>query len=184
MRLRYNAPVVLTFSILCLAVLLLAFFFGADFVKTGFAVPGRSGFSARDPFDWLRIFLHPFGHVGWEHLLGNLSIILLVGPMLEEKHGGKALVLMMMVTALVTGLLNVLLFSTGLMGASGIAFMMILLSSFVNRGSGDIPISFLMVALIFLGREVAQIGTTAHVSQFAHLIGGAMGAVFGFVRRK
>ncbi len=184
MRIKYNAPVVLTFSLICLAVLLLAVFFGTSFVQSGFAVPGRASFSARDPFDWLRIFIHPFGHAGWDHLLGNLSIILLVGPMLEEKHGGKALLLMMVITALVTGLLNVLLFNTGLMGASGVAFMMILLSSFVNRSSGDIPLSFLLVAAIFLGKELFQIGTTAYVSQFAHLIGGTMGAVFGFVRHK
>lgn len=183
MKLRYNAPVILTFALLCLAVLLLALLFGGE-VAQAFSVPGRGTFSPRDPFHWVRIFLHPFGHAGWDHFLGNISIILLVGPMLEEKHGGKALVLMMVVTALVTGLLNVLLFPTGLMGASGIAFMMILLSSFANRGSGEIPISFLLVALIFLGREIAQTGTSSHISYFAHLIGGAMGAVFGFVRRK
>ena len=182
MRLRYNAPVVITFAVLCVAVLLLAKVLGPDFLKA-FTAPGRGGFSARDPFDWVALFLHPLGHATWEHLLGNLSIILLVGPMLEEKHGSGAMVLMMLITALVTGILNVLFFSSGLVGSSGIAFMMILLSSFVNRASGEIPVSFILVALLFLGREIAGDGAVG-VSHFAHLVGGALGALFGFLRHK
>lgn len=182
MQVRYNAPVVITFSILCVAVLLLSLLFGGSFLEA-FSAPGRGAFSARDPFDWLAILLHPLGHASWEHLLGNLSIILLVGPMLEEKHGSRAMVLMIVITALVTGLLNVFFFSSALMGSSGVAFMMILLSSFVNRGAGDIPLSFILVALLFLGREIAGDGAVG-VSHFAHLVGGMMGALFGFLRHR
>ncbi len=183
MRLRYNSPVVLTFALLCALVLILDQYIWHSLAERFFSVPGHGSWSARDPLDWFRLVSHPLGHRSWAHLLGNMTIILLVGPMLEERHGGKSLILMMLVTALVTAVLNVLFFSHGLMGASGIAFMMILLSSFVNKGKGDIPLSFVLVAALFLGKEFAALGDSNDVSEFAHIIGGVMGAVFGFTRK-
>ena len=67
-----------------------------------------------------------------------------------------------------------------LMGASGVAFMMVLLASMVNMRSGDIPLTFIAVAVIYMGGEIAQSFGNDHVSHMAHLIGGAIGALFGF----
>jgi len=39
-------------------------------------------------------------------------------------------------------------------GASGVVFMFILLSSFVNFKKGRIPITFILVVIIYLGGEV------------------------------
>ena len=44
---------------------------------------------------------------------------------------------MMLITALVTGIMNVLFLPTGLQGASGIVFMFILLISVTNIKKGD-----------------------------------------------
>ncbi len=86
---------------------------------------------------------------------------------------------MMVITALLTGLVNSLFFSTGLMGASGIAFMLILLSSFTNIVEGEIPLTFILVAILFLGREVIGSLESDDISQFAHIAGGVAGSVFG-----
>jgi hypothetical protein len=40
------------------------------------------------------------------YFIGNFSIILLVGPMLEESYGSRYLVIMMVITAFATGVLN------------------------------------------------------------------------------
>ena len=37
------------------------------------------------PMTWLRAFTHIFGHADFAHYVGNMSYILLLGPMLEEK---------------------------------------------------------------------------------------------------
>ena len=91
---------------------------------------------------------------------------------------------MIAATALITGLINVLFFSTGLLGASGIVFMLILLVSFTNVTDGKIPLTFILVALLFVGKEVIQSMQADHVSQAAHIIGGLCGSFFGFILGK
>ena len=53
---------------------------------------------------------------------------------------------MILVTALLTALLNAVFFNTGLLGASGIVFMLILLSSCANIRAGEIPLTLILVA--------------------------------------
>ena len=45
---------------------------------------------------------------------------------------------MMIITAVITGILNTFFFPTGLLGASGIVFMFILLSSFSGIKEGEV----------------------------------------------
>ncbi|MCS6968941.1 MAG: rhomboid family intramembrane serine protease [Cytophagales bacterium] len=181
MRIQYNAPVVLTFAFICTFLVVLQNM-GVDFMPL-FSVSGSMDLT--NPLDFFRLFSHVLGHAGWDHLLNNLTFILLLGPILEEKYGSSSLLLMMFITALVTGVLNVFFFSTGLLGASGIVFMMILLSSIVNLQRGRIPMTFLLVVVLFLGRELVNMFEQNNISEFAHIIGGICGAVFGFnFRRK
>jgi rhomboid protease GluP len=182
MRIRwiptYNAPVVLTFA-------LLAFLVHFANVQTGGSL-SSAYFAALPDFDyksfwsWFRLVSHVLGHKDMAHLVSNFAVILLVGPILEEKYGGKALVLMILTTALVTGVLNTLFFNTGLMGASGVVFMMIILGSFTNHKPGEIPLTFLAVVALYLAGEITAAFKEDGVSQFAHILGGLCGAVFGF----
>ncbi len=178
MRLSYNSPVILSFTLLSASVLLLDRILGGGLVLTGFAVPARPDLFS--PIDWFRLFSHIAGHQDWEHLTSNFALILLIGPVLEEKYSSTLLLKMMMVTALATGALNACLFSTGLMGASGIAFMLILLSSFTNIRSGQIPLTFILIVGLFLTKEVVNVFQEDGVSQFAHIMGGVSGSIFGF----
>ena len=43
--------------------------------------------SLKAPMTYVRLFTHVLGHVDWEHFIGNMMYILLLGPMLEEKYG-------------------------------------------------------------------------------------------------
>ena len=173
LRITYNAPVVLTFALMALVV-------------TFLPLETRTHYFAAHPklYDWtsyLGLFTHPLGHGSWEHYIGNFMLILLLGPILEERHGSMKLLFMMVVTAVVTGLANVLLSSHPLLGASGIVFMMILLASTANIKQGEIPLTFIAIALIYLGGEVYRaIKNDDNVSHMAHLIGGMAGAAFGF----
>ena len=111
-----------------------------------------------------------------------MTFILLLGPGLEEKYGSINLIEMIFTTAMVTGLATVLFFSNGLLGASGIVFMMILLSSYSNVGQGEILLTFVLIAILFMGKEVIYALQTDQISQAAHLIGGLCGAAFGYLR--
>lgn len=180
MRITYNAPVTLSFALIASFVLLVDSLTGVGLTEGLFAVGGSM--SLVNPLDYVRLVTHVIGHASWAHLVSNFAFILLLGPILEEKYGSASLLLMMMITAIVTGVLNVLLFSTGLLGASGIVFMMILLGSFTNFRKGEIPLTFILVVVLYLAREVVTAFQADTISQFAHIAGGLCGSLFGFLR--
>lgn len=175
----YNAPVTLTFVLLCVGVYGLNLLTGGASNHLLFSVY-RS--SALNPLTYLRLFLHVMGHASWEHLLGNMMYLLILGPMLEEKYGGRNLLLVMGATALSTGLVNIIFFPhISLFGASGIVFAMILLSSFTVTEKDKLPLSFLLVAVLYIGQQVVDgLFTQDHISQMAHIVGGIVGSVLGF----
>ena len=184
MKLRYNAPTVLTFAFICTAILVLSEMTSRSLTLNWFMVPGRENFSPGNIRCWVTLLTHVIGHDSWLHLVSNFSFILLIGPILEELYGSISLFIMICITAFVTGVLNVILFSSGLMGASGVVFMMILLASFTNFSKGEIPLTFILVLILYLGRELLQVfgNNPGNISQFAHIVGGFIGSLFGFFR--
>lgn len=177
-KIKYNAPIILSFSLLCVGVYVLNYLTPGSGLIHLFAV--GSTLDLGNPFTIVGLFTHPLGHANLEHLLGNLTLILLIGPIAEEKYGSRGILTMILITALITGLLNVFLFDTGLLGASGIGFMLILLVSFTNVKAGEIPVSFILVALLYIGKEFMNSFQPDYISQFAHIIGGVCGSIFGF----
>jgi membrane associated rhomboid family serine protease len=177
-RIDYNAPVILTFSLLAVAVFIVGQIIPA-YIGRFFLV--RSTMNLFNPLDYFRLISHVLGHGSVPHLVGNLTLILLLGPILEEKYGSVLLLGMILVTAFVTGMINVLFFSSGLLGASGIVFMLIILVSIVDLEAGSIPLTFVLVVIIFLGGELVNIVRSDNISQMSHIIGGTVGAFFGFV---
>ena len=177
MKIKYNSPVVLTYALFALALLALPF---AKATGLNLSSPSHLAFS--DPKFYLRLFSHVLIHANWTHFMGNIMVILLVGPLLEEKYRSWKLFEMMAVTAAATAFVNAAIFSTSLIGGSGLAFMMILLSSFSNFRARQIPLTFILVAVIFIGSEVVSILKMDQVSQFSHLAGGFIGAAYGFLR--
>lgn len=133
---------------------------------------------------YISLLTYIFGHADWGHVVGNMSIILLLGPLVEMKFGWQKTALMIAITAVLTGILHVLLWDYALCGSSGIAFMMIVLVSLINSRGKEIPITFLLVIAIYFGQEIIASLQEDRISQFAHLFGGAMGAFWGFYKWK
>ena len=131
---------------------------------------------------YLRFITHIFGHSGWSHFIGNASYLLLLGPMLEEKYGSKVLLEVMCITAIVTGLVNYIFFwNVGLCGASGVVFAFIILASFTGFNEGEIPLTFILVVVIFIGQQVYEgITVKDDISNMAHIVGGIVGAIVGY----
>ena len=184
MRIKYNAPTVLTFAFISAIILIISQTIMRSLTEQWFVVPGKGSFSVSSVRSWVTLFTHVLGHANWPHLISNFAFILVIGPILEEIYGSFSLFVMICITAVVTGALNVLFFSTGLLGASGVVFMMILLASFTNFSKGDIPLTFILVLVLYLGRELFNSfgsGST-NISEFAHIVGGFIGSLFGFFR--
>jgi membrane associated rhomboid family serine protease len=183
MKLRYNAPVILSFSLICAIVLLISQITGGVLIDGFFSI-SPMGFSLASPLSWFRLISHVIGHANWTHLIANFSFILLIGPVLEEKYGSLPLLVVMLVTAVATGILDLLIIRAQLLGASGIVFALILLSSFTNIRSGEIPVTFILIVVLYLVKEFLDALSPSPVANLAHILGGVVGALFGFVFSK
>ncbi len=185
LKLSYNSPVILTFSAICLVVLILHYITRGFTTNALFVCYGHA--SLFNPLTYLRVFSYVFGHANFTHFAGNMTMLLLVGPAVEERYGSWNTAIMMFVTALAGGILNMFFFSTGILGASGIVFMLIILSAFTNMKKGEIPLTLILIAVIYLGREIySGIFVEDNVSHFGHLCGGVSGLGFGtyFFKKK
>lgn len=184
-RITYNAPVTLSFALISAIILFLdSKFLNNALIPAFFTCPGASSTPAFNPanfLDYFRLIFHIFGHSDWNHFLGNMAFILLLGPMIEEKYGSKLLVLMMTITSLVTGVLNVCFSPTQLLGSSDIAFMMILLASFTTISKSEIPLSFILILILYIGREILGSEKNENISTLAHIAGGICGSMFAFL---
>ena len=178
-KLSYNAPVALTFSVLALIALI------AGYISSGWTTTHLFSVyrcSLADPLAYVRFFGHVLGHSGYAHFIGNIVLILVLGPNLEDRFGSWNVLFAILFTALVSGLVQFIFFpGTALLGASGIVFMMILLSSFGGVHNGVIPITLILVAIFYLGGELWDaIFVQDNVSQLTHIIGGLCGTLLGF----
>lgn len=181
-RLQYNAPVTLTFALVSLAALILGKVTDGWTTTYLFSVWHSS---LSDILTYPRFILHVLGHTDYSHYIGNMMMILVVGPGLEEKYGSRNLLSAIIITALVSGLVHWFLFpGTMLLGASGIVFMMIVMASLAGMRDGYIPITLILVLVLYLGNEIVDgVVLSDNVSQLTHIIGGVCGAVLGLRRR-
>ena len=182
-RLSFNSPAVLSFVAACVVVQVISILTGGASNRTVFSVYRAS---LLNPLTYVRCVAHVLGHSGWDHLISNMMYILILGPMIEEKYGTPNTILIMAATALVTGIVNMLFFpGVRLLGASGIVFAFILISSITAREDRTIPVTFILVALLYIGQQVYQgLFRQDNISQMAHIVGGAVGSVLGFTMQK
>ena len=180
LKITLNAPLVLGFALACTIATLLGMITGGSTTQAVFSTYAAG---MGDPMLYLRLITHVLGHAGLAHLLGNMAYILLLGPMLEEKYGWKNLLTVILVTAVITGIIHNILFPrTMLLGASGVVFAMILMTSFTDYREGEIPLTFILVAVIYLGQQIWEgITVKDNISNLTHIIGGLVGAGAGYL---
>ena len=182
-RFSFNSPVILSFVLVSLLALV------ADMISGGWVNTHLTGvyrWRWSDPMTYVRLLLHPLGHAGWAHYAGNMALMLIVGPAAEEKHGSWRLLVMMLITALVTGLLHIAVSDGMMLGASGVVFMLMILSTITGpTEKGKIPLTLVLACAAYLGQEIAAGVTQAdNIAQLAHVAGGLCGAVFGLLGAK
>lgn len=182
-RLSFNSPVILGFTLACFIVLILDKVTGSASTRAFFSVY-RS--SLASPFTYIRFFGHVLGHASWDHFFGNIMMLLVVGPLLEEKYGSSNILFVILATALVTGVINFIFFPhVQLLGASGVVFAFILLASLTSIEEEKIPLTFTLVALIYIGQQVYDgLFIRDNVSNLTHILGGIVGSSLGYVMNK
>lgn len=182
-KISLNAPVILTFVAISFVAMLLHYFTNGRSNELLFMTYHSS---LREPLTYVRFFTHVLGHADWGHYIGNMAYLLLLGPILEEKYGSWRVLQVIGITAVVTGVLNYILFPhVALCGASGVCFAFILWVAYTGFRQREIPLTFILVAAIFIGQQVYE-GVTIqnNISNMSHIVGGILGSVAGFVMNR
>lgn len=170
-KISNNSPVIVAYVLICTVEIILSLMTRNHL---------SSMLALKKPLS-IQLVTYIFSHANISHFTSNMTLMLLVGPVAEEKYGSKNLLFMIFSTAIISGVLNCLLFHTGILGASGIVFMMIILSAFTNYQKGKIPLTLILVVIIYLGDEIVSgVSRIDSVSQFGHIMGGIMGIFWGF----
>ena len=178
MKIQYNSTLILTYFFVSLIILILNLISKGKLNKLFFS-SYRS--SLLNPLTYIRLITHSLGHSGWTHFMSNFLYILLIGPMIEEKYGTLTLLVMMGVTSLVIGIFNFIFSRKRILGASGIVYMLITLSSAANIDSGKIPLTLILICLFYVINEIFRsIFKNDNVSHISHFIGAICGIVFIF----
>lgn len=174
---QYNSIVILSYFFISLLVLWLGSLTNKKSNK--FFSSGRG--SIFNPMTYIRMFTHVLGHSDFNHFKNNFLYILLIGPMIEEKYGSINLLIMILITAFITALINIIISKKQILGASGIAFMLILLSSLVNIESGKIPVTLILIFIFYIVSEIKDgLFKKDNISHLSHLIGAICGFIYGF----
>ena len=180
LKITFNAPAILTFALACVVVQVLNVLTHGESNRVLFSTY-RS--SLINPLTWVRCVTHVLGHADWGHLLNNMMLLLVVGPTQEEKYGSANVVFVMLATAISTAVVNMVFFpNVALLGASGIVFAMVLLSSITSTDGHTIPLTFILVAVLYIGQQVYEgLFVADNISQMGHIVGGLVGTALGFV---
>ena len=174
----YNSIVILSYFFICVVVLVLNKITNNK-VNRYFFLSGRGNIF--NPLTYITMFTHIFGHENFNHFRNNFLYILLIGPMIEEKYGSYNLLVMILITAFVTAFINIIISNQKILGASGIAFMLILLSSLVNLQDGKVPLTLILIFMFYIIGEIKDgLFKRESISHLSHIIGAICGFVYGF----
>lgn len=176
--LQYNSVLILSYFFICLGAYVLNLISSG---KTNEVLFSSYRSSLFNPLTYIRLFTHVIGHMNWKHFSSNFLYILLIGPMIEEKYGTINLLIMILITAGITGIINSIFSKKSILGASGIVYMLIVLSSFVNIEAGKIPITLILIFIFYIVNEILEgLFKNDKVSHLGHLLGAVCGFIFGF----
>ncbi len=179
MKITFNSPFVLTFALLATFVLVLSISIGGHLQ----VLTLNGDFNFKNWQSYVGLFLYPLSHSGVTHLVSNFGIILLIGPLLEKKYGWQKLLSMSVITTLVIGIAHIVISDHGLIGASGLVFLYIILASLSNSTNKEVPLTFILVVCMFLGQEILNSFQDDQISQMAHIGGGIMAVLFRYVMK-
>lgn len=175
---KYNSVVTLTMFFITMCVVTINYLTKGKANQYVFSTERES---LLNPLTYIRLFTHILGHRDWQHFSNNYLKILILGPLIEEKYGSINLLIMILFTALIIGIVNAIIGNARIKGASGITFMLIVLSAFVNITDNQIPFTLVLVIIFYVLDEIKDLKKDDHIAHFGHLTGAVCGIVFGFL---
>lgn len=180
-----DAPVTITFVIVSVLLFLIdSFITKGKWTLAFMSSPTNAGdlaFSFSKVSSYFRLLCYSFSAASWDILITNLLFILLLGPAMEERYGIVVIGIMMAVSTLFAGVLNSCFCAESMKGCTAIVFMMIFLNSFMSFSKKKIPLSFVLIFVLFIVREVFVKNPNGVVGIFIGIAGGLCGSLFAFL---
>jgi len=174
-RIEFNAPVTVCYALAAVTATILP-------VQAKLAIHGPIRLLDGDFL--LSLFTWTLAHGSMTHLLSNFVVILLAAPLLEDRFGSLRMLGVLVTASVLVGLAHCILDpKSALIGASGTVFCLIMLTAMLAGRSGTIPLTMLLVATLYLGRELMGLFANDGISQTAHILGGVLGVMLGLVMR-
>ncbi|MEE1182006.1 MAG: rhomboid family intramembrane serine protease [Treponema sp.] len=192
-KITFDFPVTVTFVIAAVVVFLIDSFLLKGKISSVLICHGSKQaaipFNFKSAADFTGLIFYVFGNASWEMLFANLIVILLLGQILEERYGSLMLGLMMFISVLISGVLTVCVSTVPLSGAGCVIFMMAVLVSLTELTKKRIPLSCLLVFVLFLAFEIYRNTKGAAGSNamqkvcgvLIEMVGGICGSIFGFL---
>lgn len=173
----YNSVVILSYFLICFIVFVFNVIFKGKINELFMCKRG----SILNPLTYIRMVTSGFCHNDFNHFKNNFLMILLIGPMIEEKYGSIPILKMILITTFISGLVHTIFYSTPSVGASDNVYMLATLGSIVNVNSGKIPISLVLIFLFFLLSEIINLFFRKdNISHDGHIVGAICGILFGY----
>lgn len=159
-------------------------------------IPGAAALLRLDPMSpvaffnprwYLGVVGHVFAHQNVAHFIGNASLLLLLAPSLERRFGTFGFTVLLCALIGATGLsASAVLFFTqkSLIGASGVVFALIFLHAMVDGRGKEIPLTAILLGVLWGSKELLGLFDASTVANSAHLNGAFWGFFFGLGSRK
>ncbi len=174
----YNSVVIISYFLICLLVLII------DTISKGklnnFLTTRRG--SLLNPMTYIRLVTSGLCHKDWTHFRNNFVMILLVGPLLEEKYGSIPMLEMIIITTIASSLVHLFIYENGAIGASDNVYMMVVLCSIVNISQGKIPVTLILIFLFYVADEIIKqiFKRNDNIAHDSHIVGAICGFIFGY----
>lgn len=178
-RFTFNAPVIIICAFLSGMVLLLDTVSGGTLGEFMF-MTYRSSWT--DPMTYFRLVFSFLGHSSMTHYLNNMTLFLLLGPVLEKKYGERLIVIVILTASVFSGLVNALFFESAIRGTGAVDFAFVILLAMTLCKKREIPVSLILVICVYAASEAYSIAALGEAgSALSHISGGICGFLFGLL---
>ena len=174
---QYNSVVTLSYFFICLIIQIINGLSRNEF-STKYLTCSR--YRITDVRFYTGVLTHAIAHGDWDHFINNMTILLLLGPSVEERYGSIPFLIMLLITTVLVGYINMVITSKSIYGASSNTSMLIVLASFASASQGKIPLTVILICLIYFVREIKRILKRDGSYHVGHIMGYICGLVFGF----
>ncbi len=175
------APVIFSLVGLSLLFCILKYFSQSPSFAAYFSAPScpgtKTAFNYQNPVEYLRFFLHIFGSQKFADTCVTFLLLLLTGTYIEQQFGSLFTFIIVLVSAIVTAVINTCFIKTPCSGLECIVWCIFLLTAFPpeNRKNLSVPVLFTLSILIL--KDISLIIIEKDFTVISEITGGFAGSL-------